>query len=59
MYSNPPVHGARLVAEILSDEALSQEWSGECKVAKNVTLYSGGDNRLCLWRITGHGRPNH
>lgn len=32
MYSNPPVYGARLVTEILSDDALSQEWSGECKV---------------------------
>nr|AIT70215.1 aspartate aminotransferase [Desmarestia viridis] len=31
MYSNPPVYGARLVTEILSDDALSLEWSGECK----------------------------
>nr|AIT70222.1 aspartate aminotransferase [Scytosiphon lomentaria] len=31
MYSNPPVHGARLVTEILSDDNLSQEWAGECK----------------------------
>nr|AIT70242.1 aspartate aminotransferase [Petalonia fascia] len=31
MYSNPPVHGARLVTEILSDDTLSQEWAGECK----------------------------
>lgn len=31
MYSNPPVYGARLVTEILSDDALSREWSGECK----------------------------
>nr|AIT70230.1 aspartate aminotransferase [Colpomenia sinuosa] len=31
MYSNPPVHGARLVAEILSDDTLAQEWAGECK----------------------------
>ena len=34
MYSNPPVYGARLVAEILSDEALSVEWTAECKVRK-------------------------
>lgn len=32
MYSNPPVYGARLVTEVLSDDALSKEWSGECKV---------------------------
>ncbi|CAM9546945.1 unnamed protein product [Laminaria digitata] len=31
MYSSPPVYGARLVAEILSDEALSEEWTAECK----------------------------
>ncbi len=26
MYSNPPVHGARIVATILADPALKQEW---------------------------------
>ncbi|CAM9237439.1 unnamed protein product [Choristocarpus tenellus] len=31
MYSNPPIHGARLVAEILSSPALRDEWSAECK----------------------------
>eukprot|EP00904_Undaria_pinnatifida_P001839 jgi/Undpi1/11656/HiC_scaffold_36.g13951.m1 len=31
MYSNPPVYGARLVSEILSDEVLSGEWTAECK----------------------------
>ena len=31
MYSNPPVHGARIVAEVLSDPALEAKWRGECK----------------------------
>ena len=31
MYSNPPLHGARLVAEILGDESMRQEWAIECK----------------------------
>lgn len=26
MYSNPPVHGARLVTEILSNKALREQW---------------------------------
>lgn len=29
MYSNPPVHGARLVAEIVGDAALFEAWKGE------------------------------
>ncbi|KAJ2745611.1 aspartate transaminase aat1 [Coemansia sp. BCRC 34301] len=31
MYSNPPVHGARIAAEVLTDEALRQMWLGEVK----------------------------
>ncbi|XP_054283776.1 aspartate aminotransferase, mitochondrial isoform X2 [Macrosteles quadrilineatus] len=31
MYSNPPIHGARVVAEILGDPALRQQWLGEVK----------------------------
>ena len=26
MYSNPPIHGARIVSEILGDSALKAEW---------------------------------
>ncbi len=26
LYSNPPVHGARIVTEVLSDPALKQQW---------------------------------
>eukprot|EP00597_Dinobryon_sp_UTEXLB2267_P005035 CAMPEP_0170067586 /NCGR_PEP_ID=MMETSP0019_2-20121128/6872_1 /TAXON_ID=98059 /ORGANISM="Dinobryon sp., Strain UTEXLB2267" /LENGTH=405 /DNA_ID=CAMNT_0010275001 /DNA_START=46 /DNA_END=1263 /DNA_ORIENTATION=- len=31
MYSNPPIHGARIVVEILSDPALKSLWLSECK----------------------------
>ena len=31
MYSNPPIHGARVVAEVLSDPALEEQWRAECK----------------------------
>lgn len=32
MYSNPPIHGARLVAEILSDASLRKEWLADVKL---------------------------
>lgn len=31
MYSNPPIHGARIVAEILSNSQLKDQWLGEVK----------------------------
>ena len=31
MYSNPPVYGARIVAEVLGDPALRAQWTAECK----------------------------
>jgi aspartate/tyrosine/aromatic aminotransferase len=30
MYSNPPVHGARLAAAVLTDKALNKEWFVDC-----------------------------
>lgn len=32
LYSNPPIHGARIVDVILGDQALTQEWHNELKV---------------------------
>jgi len=32
MYSNPPIYGARLIAEILNDKELSKEWAREVKL---------------------------
>jgi len=31
MYSNPPIHGARIVAAVLGDPALEAQWRAECK----------------------------
>ncbi|KAI9753274.1 MAG: 39S ribosomal protein L24, mitochondrial [Chaenotheca gracillima] len=31
LYSNPPVHGARIASSILNDPALNQQWLGEVK----------------------------
>ena len=31
IYSNPPIHGARIVEIVLSDGALSAQWRTECK----------------------------
>lgn len=32
LYSNPPIHGARIIDIILADENLKQEWYKELKV---------------------------
>lgn len=31
LYSNPPVHGARIASEILNNPDLHQQWLGEVK----------------------------
>jgi aspartate aminotransferase, mitochondrial len=31
LYSNPPVHGARIASEILNDPELNKQWLGEVK----------------------------
>lgn len=31
MYSNPPIYGAKVVSEILSDPTLKSKWELECK----------------------------
>ena len=31
LYSNPPVHGARIASEILNDPGLNKQWLGEVK----------------------------
>ncbi|KAK4057799.1 aspartate transaminase aat1 [Microbotryomycetes sp. JL221] len=45
LYSNPPVHGARIAGTILTDEKLYQQWLGEVKqmadriIGMRTTLY--------------------
>ncbi|PVI07140.1 mitochondrial aspartate aminotransferas-like protein [Periconia macrospinosa] len=31
LYSNPPIHGARIASEILNDSSLNKQWLGEVK----------------------------
>ena len=31
LYSNPPVHGARIAGTILNDKAMNKQWLGEVK----------------------------
>ena len=31
LYSNPPIHGARIASEVLNDEALRGQWLDEVK----------------------------
>jgi len=31
LYSNPPIHGARIASEILNDASLNEQWLGEVK----------------------------
>lgn len=32
MYSNPPVHGARIVAQVVNDEGMFGEWKAEMQM---------------------------
>lgn len=31
LYSNPPIHGARIASTVMNDEQLKQQWLGEVK----------------------------
>lgn len=35
VYSNPPIHGARIVDLILSNKELTEQWEGEVKFMSN------------------------
>jgi aspartate aminotransferase, mitochondrial len=55
MYSNPPVHGARVVDLILSDAALTASWHADLK------LMSGRMNDMrtgLVSRLKAHGNPH-
>ena len=45
LYSNPPVHGARIVAEVVGDEAMFEEWKQEME-AMAGRIKVGGCGRL-------------
>lgn len=59
MYSNPPIHGARIVSEILGDAALRAEWLKEVKGMADRIISVRSTLRSELERL-GSSRPwNH
>ncbi|KAA1139023.1 aspartate transaminase aat1 [Puccinia graminis f. sp. tritici] len=60
MYSNPPVHGARIAGTILSDPALYKQWLGEVKlmadriIGMRTALYDTLVNELGSQRNWDH-----
>lgn len=50
LYSNPPVHGARIVSTILGTEDLKQEWLGE---VKGQSPFSGVERDGSRCRVAG------
>ena len=45
MYSSPPIHGALIVKEVLSDAALSKQYYAECAaMAERITRYSAASS---------------
>lgn len=59
MYSNPPIHGARLVTEVLSDAGLRAEWLKEVKGMADRIISVRATLRAELERL-GSSRPwNH
>ncbi|KAH9471846.1 hypothetical protein MJO28_002306 [Puccinia striiformis f. sp. tritici] len=60
MYSNPPVHGARIAGTIMSDPALYKQWLGEVKlmadriIGMRTSLYDTLVNELGSQRNWDH-----
>ncbi|CAH7686156.1 pyridoxal phosphate-dependent transferase [Phakopsora pachyrhizi] len=60
MYSNPPVHGARIAGTILNDQSLYKQWLGEVKlmadriIGMRTELYDTLVNELGSKRDWGH-----
>lgn len=48
IYSNPPVHGARIVSEVVGSEEMFGEWKGEMEMmAGRIKV------RFCGWLLAG------
>jgi aspartate aminotransferase len=59
MFSNPPIHGARIVAEILEDKGLTDIWRGEVKgMADRIITMSTVPSHI-LANLTGDTLRNH
>uniref|UniRef100_A0A1L8E2D5 Aspartate aminotransferase n=1 Tax=Nyssomyia neivai TaxID=330878 RepID=A0A1L8E2D5_9DIPT len=51
MYSNPPIHGARLVSEVLKDKALRSEWLTDVKGMADRIIGVRADLRGALEKL--------
>lgn len=60
MYSNPPVHGARIVAHILEDEVRSAPAPRRATPTEHVVQsFIAGPASPVEGGVQGHGRPHH
>mmetsp|Transcript_36322 Transcript_36322/g.92812 ORF Transcript_36322/g.92812 Transcript_36322/m.92812 type:complete len:430 (-) Transcript_36322:886-2175(-) len=58
-YSNPPLHGALIVAKILGDPALKQQWYGEVKTMADRIITMRTSLRSALEAAGAPGTWNH
>jgi aspartate/tyrosine/aromatic aminotransferase len=60
MFSNPPIHGARIVAEIIDDEQLTNVWRGEVKgMAERIIRMSTDPSAKGLSNTAGKKLRGH
>lgn len=60
MYSNPPIHGAKIVSTILGDERLCAQWRLECKSMADRIISMRKLLRQTLEELSPQGRKwNH
>lgn len=56
LYSNPPCHGARIVATILGNPALKQQWIREVDAMRNRILEM---RRALIWALADLGKQEY
>jgi aspartate aminotransferase len=59
MYSNPPIHGARLVEIVLGDPELRAEWAKECAGMANRIISMRQELRSNLEKLGSDWRWQH
>jgi len=59
MYSNPPMHGSRIVAALLGDPALEKEWRAEVKAVAERILFCRSELHKALVAKKAKGNWDH
>ncbi|CAH3858113.1 unnamed protein product [Pieris brassicae] len=59
MYSNPPAHGARVVANVLADKKLFDEWRGHIKMMSSRVMQMRDALRAELIKLGTPGNWDH